>query len=388
MSKELDLRIGVIGAGGRGGLSHYAHDPDKKVKLVAAADIDIDVLDEFSKKYGPEVFVTTNYRELLAQKDISVVMVCSPDYLHAEHAIAALKTGKNIYLEKPMAITTSDCDSILQAAYDNQCKLYVGHNMRHMSLILKMKELIDSGAIGEIKAGWCRHFISYGGDAYFRDWHAEKKYSNSLLLQKASHDIDILHWLCGGYSTCVNAMGGLTLYDRTTDRRKSEELPNVMENWNKSAWPPLSLKKLNPVIEVEDLSMMQMKLDNGVFACYQQCHFTPDAWRNYTFIGTEGRIENFGNEPGHCVIRIWNRRVGYNPYGDEQYFLPPEDGTHGGADPKIVSEFVSYMKGEGKIQTSAVAARNSVAACCAATKSLRNGGQIEHVPLVASKFVE
>ena len=372
MTDNNELRIGVIGAGGRGNLAGHAHNPDGGVRLVAGADIVDEALKNFSEKYGPGVLVTKDYRELLAREDIDAVFVTSPDFLHEEHAVAALEAGKAVYLEKPMTITTAGCDRVLRTAYEKKGKLFLGHNMRHMAIIRKMKELIDAGAIGEVKAGWCRHFVCYGGDAFFKDWHADRGKSTSLLLQKAAHDIDVLHWLCGAYSSRVNAMGGLTLYDRITDRHGPSERGDasfVMENW-----PPLSQKGLNPVIDVEDISMMQMELDNGVFACYQQCHYTPDAWRNYTIIGTEGRIENFGDGPGNSVVRLWNRRCGYNPYGDEQFFIPPDAGGHGGADPKIVAEFVRFARDGGKTTTSPVAGRHAVAAGCAATHSLRNGG--------------
>jgi predicted dehydrogenase len=199
-----------------------------------------------------------------------------------------------------------------------------------------------------------------------------------LLLQKGAHDIDVLHWLCKGYTRRVTAMGGLTLYGRITDRHDPAEYGNAdfhMENW-----PPRSQQALNPVIDVEDISMMLMELDNGVFASYQQCHYTPDAWRNYTFIGDEGRLENFGDEPGAAVLRVWNKRHGYKPEGDLEIAVPPTEGSHGGADPRIVAEFIRYLRVGGKIATSPIAARNSVAAGCKATESLRNGNIPLEVP--------
>ena len=173
-------------------------------------------------------------------------------------------------------------------------------------------------------------------------------------------------------------MGGLTLYGGITDRHDPGEYGNAdfhMENW-----PPRSQQALNPVIDVEDLSMMLMELDNGVFASYQQCHYTPDAWRNYTFIGDEGRLENFGDEPGAAVLRVWNKRHGYKPEGDLEIAIPPTEGSHGGADPRIVAEFIRYLRFGGKIATSPIAARNSVAAGCKATESLRNGNIPLEVP--------
>lgn len=378
-----DLLIGVIGAGGRGHLARHAHHPEAGVRVVAGMDVQEESLIAFRERFGQDTFVTKDYRALLARDDIDAVFVTSPDNFHEEQAVAALEAGKAVYLEKPMAITVEGCDRILAAAYRNRVRLYVGHNMRHMAFVKKMKELVDAGAIGEVKAGWCRHFVAYGGDAYFKDWHADRRNTTSLLLQKGAHDIDVLHFLCGGYSTRVTAMGGLTVYGQIADRHDPSERGDAkfrIENW-----PPLSQKQLNPIIDVEDLSMMLMQLDNGVFCSYQQCHYTPDGWRNYTIIGTEGRIENFHDTPGACVVRLWNRRIDYNPYGDEQFFIPRPStgqGGHGGADPLIVAEFIRFVREGGPIQTSPIAARYSVAAGCMAAHSLRNRATPADIPPV------
>ena len=384
--EQKEFGIGVIGAGGRGLLAQQAHQPEKGIRVIAGADINRTALEKFQENFGQDTFITTDYRKLLKQEEVNAVFVCSPDFLHEEHAVAALEAGKPVYLEKPMAITVEGCDRILQTAYRYGTKIYLGHNMRHMRLIRKMKELIEIGKIGEVKAGWCRHFVAYGGDAFFKDWHADRTKSTSLLLQKGAHDIDVLHWLCGGFSRRVSAMGKLTLYDKIKDRHASSERGDA--GWKTTNWPPLSQRGLNPIIDVEDISMMLMELENGVFASYQQCHYTPDAWRNYTIIGTEGRLENFGDNPGNCVIRVWNRRASYNPYGDEQYFIPTVAGSHGGADPSIVNEFLSYVRNGAKVTTSPVAARYSVAAGCLAAYSLRNGSVPVDIPPLSPELLE
>jgi len=377
-----ELRIGVIGVGGRGGLAYYAHKPEEGVRLVAGADIDSSALELFKETYGPDTFITNDYRQLL-DRPLDAVFITSPDYCHEEQAAAALEAGLAVYLEKPMAITIEGCDRILDIAAKRHAKLFVGHNMRHMPFVVKMKELIEQGAIGHVKAGWCRHFISYGGDAYFKDWHAERRNATSLLLQKAAHDIDVLHWLCGGYTRRVSAMGGLTLYNQITHRHAAGERGDT--SWNEGNWPPLSQVGLNPHIDVEDLSMMLMELDNGVFCSYQQCHYTPDAWRNYTIIGDAGRLENFGDEPGHTVIRLWNKRAGYIPEGDIQFPIPAAEGSHGGADPSIVNEFIAYLRDQTVPRTPPIAARNSVATGYMATCSLRNQNTPQDIPPYQAK---
>lgn len=388
--KNNDLQLGVIGSGGRGGhLAQIAHRPGKGARIVACCDNNPATLTKNREDFGAGVFTTSSIPALLEQK-LDAVIIGTPDFLHEEQALAVLKHGLAIYLEKPMALTTAACDRILAAAKKHRARLYVGHNMRHMTFVRKMKDLIDDGVIGDVKACWCRHFVGHGGDFYFRDWHADRRYVNSLLLQKAAHDIDVIHWLCGGYSRTVNALGGLTVYGDLPGRLPPVAGPRRLtrdKQWMK-VYPPTKSRGLNHKIDVEDLSSMQMELDNGVFATYAQCHYSPDYWRNYTVIGTEGRLENFGNgEPG-THLKLWNKRASYNANGDKIYKFPVEKGSHGGADPKIMAEFLRYVRHGGKTDTSPLAARESIAAGCAATDSLRAGGVLQKIAAPRADIVK
>ena len=82
MGSSRELRIGVIGAGGRGGLARQAHDPDAGVRLVAGADTDPAALRTFRERFGEDAFVTDDYRELLRRDDVEAVFVTTPDYCH------------------------------------------------------------------------------------------------------------------------------------------------------------------------------------------------------------------------------------------------------------------------------------------------------------------
>lgn len=373
-----ELSIGVLGYGLRGGLSKHAHRPDQGSRVVGLYDPDLSAHERFREAYGSGVSTFTELDRLL-ELGLDAAFVLSPDYLHAEHTLALLEAGVAVYLEKPMAITTEDCDRILRAAQKSGGKLYLGHNMRHMHFVREMKRLIDDGAIGEPKVAWCRHFVGHGGKFYFQDWHAERRYGTSLLLQKGAHDIDVLHWLCGAYTESVAGIGELMVYQ--PDEAAGTAPPWWSDPDGPKDWPPTSLTGLNPVIDVEDVSMINMRLANGILASYQQCHFTPDYWRNYTVIGTEGRIENFGDTQPGTVVKIWNRRHnGWAPDGDIEIRVATEATLHGGADPLIVAEFLRYVREGGATDTSPVAARYAVAAGCAGAESVRNGGAPVRVP--------
>lgn len=377
-----EVKIGVIGVGGRGTLARAAHLPGEGFRVVAGADVVDANLVRFKGYAGEDAFVTKDYRKLLAIKDLDAVFVSSPDFLHEEHALAALKAGKAVYLEKPMAITIEGCDRLLRTAYKTGSKLYLGHNMRHFPVVLKMKEIIDSGLIGEIQAGWCRHFINYGGDAYFRDWHSERKNTTGLLLQKGAHDIDVMHWLMGGYTRTVVGMGMLSVYDKC--KRRPANVPGCA-NFVNSQWPPLEQKGFSPVMDVEDHNMVMMQLDNGSQACYMQCHYTPDAERNYTFIGTRGRLENIGDF-GRCAVHVWTQRTARET-PDIVYNLKPVEGSHGGADPAIVREFLHFVRDGIKTNTSPIAARNSVAVGVQGHKSMRSGCNAMKIPALPKDLI-
>lgn len=376
------VRIGVIGAGLRGGLAQYWHKPDGESEIVALADISEARQQKFQEMIGSPLFLTKDYRDLLNKDDIDAIAVLSPDYLHEEHVIAALQAGKHVYSEKPLAITVEGCDRILEAWHASGKHLMVGFNMRYMSMYQTMKGLIDSGAIGELKAVWVRHFVGFGGYFYYHDWHGQSKNTTSLLLQKGSHDLDVIHWISGRYTTKVSAFGSLDYY--------GGNMPNNL------TCPECSLKKTCPEyvphtftecafreeIDVEDNNMLIMELEGGVKASYLQCHFTPDYSRNYTFIGTEGRIENDDvNEKVYLKTRKTNT---WKEFSDVTYDMKSEKGSHGGADPKIAQDFVELVLYNKEPLTTPFAGRMSVAVGCAATESIRSGGKVVEVSQTSS----
>lgn len=376
------LNVGVIGVGGRGLIAKSVHKPESGIRVVGGADTDPEKFEAFREYAGSDVRTTSDYHELLSDPEIDICFVTAPDNLHEEMAVAALRAGKAVYLEKPMAITIEGCDRVLTAAWETGAKLFVGHNMRYFPAVLKMKEVIDSGLIGDIQAGWCRHFVGYGGDAFFRDWHSERKNTTGLLLQKGAHDIDVMHWLMGGYTQRVVGMGMLSVYDQCA-RRSPEE--SGCAKWDASQWPPLEQTGFSPIIDVEDHNMVLMQLNNGKQASYMQCHYTPDAERNYTFIGTQGRIENIGDY-GDCQIHVWTQR-GSRRTPDIVYHLKPVKGSHGGADPVIIKEFIEFVRHGTPTRTSPVAGRNAVAAGVLAHASMRAGCVPQDIPPVPEKLL-
>ena len=386
------IRLGVIGCTTRGEVADYAQNRADGVEIVAGADLYPAAQKAFQERFAgkfpgdPLPRVYADYREMIVKESPDGVFITAPDFLHEEMALFALEHHVAVYLEKPMALTIQGCDRILESARRNRTVLMLGHNMRYMNYIRKMKEIIDSGVIGAVKTIWCRHFISYGGDAYFRDWHADAAKSNSLLLQKGAHDIDVIHYLAGAPTVRVAGIGNLSVYDKLPRRAPDEKQlkGGVAAHWSDDHYPPETQKDFYPVISVNDLNMIQMTLGNGILASYLQCHYTPDQSRNYTVIGTRGRLENYGDE----AVQVWTTRrdFSWRMEGDITYRLSKGTGTHGGADVRIIASFVELLRGiYDHLGATPQEARYSVACGCQGADSIRRGGVPLDVPSLAEE---
>ncbi len=137
-------------------------------------------------------------------------------------------------------------------------------------------------------------------------------------------------------------------------------------------------------MDVEDNSVVIMELENGIKATYTQCHFTPDYCRNYTFIGTEGRVENLDDD-SKVIVLTRDRVKKHKNLANRTYDVKPAEGGHGRADPLICQDFVDMLISGKEPLATFVAGRMSVAVGCAATESLRSGGKVVEVLLLQKK---
>ena len=374
------LRIGIIGLGARCTIAKNCQDSTVPAEFVGGCDPNPAMRERAREILGDHPWVES--LEELLRLGIDAAIVTSPDDTHEDITCQLLEAGVGVYLEKPIAITIEGADRVLETAFRTRTPLYVGHNMRHMAVVRILRQVIRDGLIGEVRAIWCRHFVGNGGDYYFKDWHADRSRTTGLLLQKAAHDIDVMNWLSDSVPERVVGMGDLMVYGKLTDR-SGQRRDSVMSDWfSYENWPPESLTGLNPVIDVEDLSMFMMRQVSGTMISYEQCHFTPDYWRNYTVIGTRGRAENFGDGDGG-VVRVWKHRSRWEPQGDIEIPIRGDARGHDDADVATMDEFLRFVAHGDQTDTTPLGAREAVAAGVLATKSLREGNIPFDVPRVA-----
>ena len=158
------INLALIGAGGQGQGDTRTAITVPGVKLVAVADCYDGRLAHAKELWGGptgnDIFTTRDYREILARKDVDAVLIATPDHWHKQAAIDAMRAGKDVYLEKPMIHLYEDGPAIIQTARETKRILQVGSQRVSSVLYSKAKELLASGAIGQLKmvtARWDRN---------------------------------------------------------------------------------------------------------------------------------------------------------------------------------------------------------------------------------------
>lgn len=244
------VKIGIIG---NGGICKGAHVPayleEPRAEIVAVCDIIKERAEYLKETYFPDAKVYTDYKELLRDENVESVDICTPNYLHSIIAVEAFKAGKNVFCEKPDAISVEEALKMKNAAEEAGKLLMVMRNNRFVSASKFAKKYIEEGKMGEIYAGRCgwqrrRGIPGKGG------WFTTKEQSGGgPLIDLGVHMIDLAIWLMGN-PTPVAVSGNV--FSKFADTDTSD-----------SANSDFGDKKADGTFDVEDLAMGLIRFDNG-----------------------------------------------------------------------------------------------------------------------------
>ena len=159
-----------------------------------------------AEKYKVSAFESLE-EMLSANPDLDVVSVCTPNGLHAEHSIQALKAGKHVLCEKPMAISVKDCSAMIHAAERANKRLFIVKQNRFNPPVVAVKDLIDQGKLGKIYSVQLNCFWNRNAEYYKNSWKGTKDLDGGTLYTQFSHFIDLLYWFLGDVES-VDAFTG------------------------------------------------------------------------------------------------------------------------------------------------------------------------------------
>jgi predicted dehydrogenase len=154
------IQIALIGAGGQGQGDTRVALQVPGVKLVAVADCYDGRLEHSKEIWGNDIFTTRDYKEILARKDIDAVIIGTPDHWHKQASVDAMKAGKDVYCEKPMIHLYADGPEMIESAHATNRIIQIGSQRVSSIIYAKAKELLASGAIGQlnmVSAHWDRN---------------------------------------------------------------------------------------------------------------------------------------------------------------------------------------------------------------------------------------
>jgi len=144
------LRVGFIGAGRISDLHAIEYLRNPRAELAAVCDVSAEIAQRQAVRWGvPARRVFTDYRELLACEEIDLVEILLPHHLHAPVALAAIRAGKHVSLQKPMTLSLREADEVIAAAQSARVQLRVFENVLFYPPVQRARALVDAGAIGE-----------------------------------------------------------------------------------------------------------------------------------------------------------------------------------------------------------------------------------------------
>ncbi|MDZ4694435.1 MAG: Gfo/Idh/MocA family oxidoreductase [Deltaproteobacteria bacterium] len=209
------IRIGIIG-GSRiaPGHAQAIRNLGNSCELIAVASSSAERARSIAEPHGAEAVV--DWRTLLVRTDIDAVVVATPNPQHVEMGTAALRAGKHLLIEKPMAMTLAECDGLIQVAQDQRRKLFVGHTQHFFSTNQAARALLSSGELGSLVTftdTWYKPF----GVAVRRPWFLDRSTGGGMWFMNGAHMVDRALWFNDSKVTTVKAWIGNPLLGLKAD---------------------------------------------------------------------------------------------------------------------------------------------------------------------------
>ena len=195
-----EYQVAVVGTGYIG-LEHIkaiAAHPRARLRAICGSARSTGRLEEIKADYGADR-VTADYGEVVSDETVDVVYLCTPNRLHADQAVAALDAGKHVFCEKPMATTLQDCRRMVAAVEGSGRQLMVGHGARFRQLHRAVKDLFDSGKLGE--ACFCESDYVHSLGPFLagtgHQWWRHREEGPFAVIGGACHPLDLMRWIVG-----------------------------------------------------------------------------------------------------------------------------------------------------------------------------------------------
>jgi phthalate 4,5-cis-dihydrodiol dehydrogenase len=209
-----DLAVALLGAGFFGAYHARAIAAVPGLRLAAVCDQDHAAAGRLAAAHGAAV--PADWRQLIADPSIDVVVIATPHHMHMPMAIAAAEAGKPTLLEKPMARTAAECTAILQAAERGGAALMLGQLLHFALPSLVARDILDAGALGRPITGMST-LVKLWMEPNRRPWHLDPALGGGMLMTAGIHALDLIVWFMGANVATVFAAAGALMHAQAAD---------------------------------------------------------------------------------------------------------------------------------------------------------------------------
>lgn len=343
-----------------------------------------------SELVGKPIPVFESFEEMLSKTKPDTVIVTSVDCFHDQYVVASIEAGCDVICEKPITTTLEKAMAIYEAQKRTGKKVTVTFNLRFHPFFVKLKELVQSGVLGDVLSVHYEWMLGIThGSAYFHRWHAEQAKSGSLLVHKSTHHFDIVNWLLDQRPISVNAFGTRRVFGDAGEMKSercltcTERCPYYFDinadEMNRRQY--LECEEADGYlrdscvyskrVDIQDTVSVNALYDGGTVMSYTLSAFSPYEGMRLVLNGTKGRIEADGT---HNTIHLFE-------VGGEDVVIEvavKDDGDHGGADYHIREHL---FKGKPiNLPGQSAGIREgfmSIAIGIAARNSMQEGGRVD-----------
>ncbi len=195
-----DIAVGIVGCGK---IAHVDHGPNlvnvKGVSVNALYDIVPKKMGALNKALGASATEYDSFESLL-EAPLDAVVVCTPNHLHFPQTMAALKAGRHVLCEKPMAATTPECSRMIAAARKADRVLHINQTLHYWPTFIAMPKLVAAGKIGDVQHIRCLRFHNTSPDVGWSPgatWFVSKECAGGIVLDIGVHMADVMKWIAG-----------------------------------------------------------------------------------------------------------------------------------------------------------------------------------------------
>jgi len=370
------IGIGMVGCGAMGRLvAREVLRQSEGIELRGLFDPEEKSIQATLAELNPKAKVYRDYHSLVKSPDVDWVMIASWNCHHRDQTIAAFDAGKDVFCQKPLATNIEDCLAMCRAWKKSGRKFNIGFTLRYSPHYRKVKELLDSGFVGQIISLEFNETLDFNHGGYIMgDWRRLTKYAGTHLLEKCCHDIDLVNWMARSRARMVASFGGIDFFTPTNTQHinrvgQNSEGRDAYRTWS-------SLIGLNPFTSDKDIIDNQVAIieyENGVRATFHaNCNAGIPERRMY-ILGSEGAIRA-------DVISgiIEAKRIGFDTKIER--FDTGVFGNHGGGDEVLGKELVESMLKGTEPKVGLVDGFNSSVTCFAIDTSMETGKVVKLDP--------